>query len=163
MNKIKLAVASLAAVAAVVGAFQRPSSADAHCHNVVGNISVKVRATNCTSPVGLCTSGTIDSTYLHGTTSYVTAALIPAAQPGDSAYYGTLTLTTAQGTLTLQDSGVLSFGGGQFSEYANVISGTGAFAGATGTLFMGGFMPADRSGFDGSMQGQICNVAYDGD
>jgi len=67
-----------------------------------------------------------------------------APNPGATlSYSGVLQITTAHGILKMRDSGILdgSAGtptGGFFSSFDQVLSGTEKYAGATGSLFIGG-------------------------
>ncbi len=169
MNLLKVLVIGLTVAGLTVGVHQRRSAASPHCHTVNQRISTSFDSTNCTSPVGLCTAGAIQGSVLNGTTHYITEAMTPAATaPGDEpvwfSYAGLLTVTTPRGTVTLNDKGELAYqASGPFAELAPIGSGTGDFAQATGTLFISGFVTADASGFDGTIQGQICGIDGDGD
>lgn len=98
------------------------------------------------SPIGLCTSGTIAGNQgLNGSTFFTgdSAAAGPATAPNPAAtisYSGKLEIFTARGTLVTRDTGIFDQATGVFSSFDVVDSedSTGRFAGATGTLFIGG-------------------------
>jgi hypothetical protein len=162
ISKISL----MTAVIALVGgtAARRSSAAHVTCHEVHGTIDTAFSGGPCESATGLCTAGTITRAgRLEGTTSYKLDVLAASARPEASSYAGVLTLTTNQGTLTLDDTGMVDFGGGVFTEYQTVVGGTGRFAGATGTLFASGFLTADRTGFGGPISGTLCTSEDDGE
>lgn len=99
-----------------------------------------------TSPIGLCTSGTIDGNQgLNGSTFFTgdSAAPGPPTAPNPAwtiSYSGTLEITTAHGTLVTRDTGIFDQLTGVFSSFDVVdsVNSSGKFAGATGTLFIGG-------------------------
>lgn len=119
------------------------------CKQVSAQIISSLTKTGCTSPVGLCTAGTIDGNRgLDGSTFFTVDSTAPGPSTAANAaatisYSGVLKVTTEQGTVTFRDSGLLdgSTGtapGGFFSSFDIVIDGTGKFQGATGDLFIGG-------------------------
>lgn len=99
-----------------------------------------------TSPIGLCTSGTIEGNHgLHGSTSFTadSAAPGPGTAPNAAAtisYSGVLEIATAHGMLVTRDTGIFDQATGVFSSFDVVDSddSTGQYAGATGTLFTAG-------------------------
>jgi hypothetical protein len=113
----------------------------------------------CTSPIGLCTEGTIPYGLLAGTTRFTVLAL----DPGDSAdlllYTGALVITTSRGVLTIQDRGVLNATNGNFFEIDQIVAGTGAFTNGTGTLFAWG--TSTPTSFAGRIFGWICGLPED--
>ena len=152
-------------MAGVVATAANPSSADADasCQDVHGRIVAQVTTENCDSAVFLCTQGTITgSGPLNGASFFTTLALAPGAGlsplvPATTlSYTGDLVITTKRGTLTLRDVGLADFAGAVFTELDYVTSGTGKFAGATGTWFISGFVTGGGTGFDGDFDGQLC-------
>lgn len=168
MKLVKSLGIGLIAAGLAVGVHQRRSVASPHCHAVKGTISSSIAPTGCTSPVGLCTAGTITDGALGGSSYYVAGGLAPApTMSGDSgsflSYTGTLTITTNRGSLTLEDKGIVNFvPSGSFTEFDHVVAGTGAFANATGTVFFSGLVNATGSGLDAALSGQICGIDHDG-
>jgi hypothetical protein len=164
MNHLKTVGIAMLAAGLTVGIFQRRGAASPHCHKVKGQISVTFSIDGCTSPVGLCTQGQITGGILAGPTQYVTASLAEGAISPDQAgywmsYAGALTVTARRGTIVFHDNGVLDYAAsGPFTELNQAVGGTGAFAGATGTVFMSGLIRPDASGFDGVVKGQLCGI-----
>src|SRR5437016_2810424 len=76
-----------------------------------------------TSPIGLCTSGTIQGNQgLNGTTYFTgdSAAPGPSTAPNPTAtisYSGSLVITTTHGTLTMRDTGIFDQATGVFSSF----------------------------------------------
>ena len=133
------------------------------CIPIQANIEARFVTENCMSPVGLCTAGKITKGgLLNGTTEFTAlgiavAAGMPGIEPDTTlSYHGVLTITTKHGTLEISDVGVFDQVTGVFSELDRVVSGTGRFEDASGTLFIYGDAFADDSGFTGSIAGQVC-------
>ena len=100
------------------------------------------------------TAGVIRSGLLRGTTEF--SGTFTDAQ-GD--YVGTLVITTAHGTVTLQDQGHLNFTTGEFTDQLTVTGGTGRFAGSTGTLSDHGFVNFQTGSLaTDCFTGQVCLV-----
>jgi len=113
-------------------------------------------APGCTSPVGVCTAGNVTSENLQGTTWFSASTTQPGSPPGLDFYTGDLVITTADGTVTLHDYGVLNSSSGLYFEVQEVTSGTGAQAGKTGMLVSQG--TATSSGFKGTLSGSFCEM-----
>jgi hypothetical protein len=111
---------------------------------------------SCTSPVGVCTAGNVTSANLKGTTWFTALSSQPSSPPGVASYAGDLVITTADGTVTLRDSGLLNSSSGQYVELQEVTSGTGVYLGATGMLVSQGI--ATATGFEGTLSGSFCAV-----
>ena len=111
---------------------------------------------SCTSPVGVCTAGNVTSANLKGTTWFTALSTQPSSPPGVASYAGDLVITTADGTVTLRDSGLLNSNSGHYVEVQEVTSGTGAYLTATGTLVSEGI--ATATGFEGTLGGSFCEV-----
>jgi hypothetical protein len=101
----------------------------------------------------ICFTGTVGPPRLHWTSFFTLQTMQMSAN--ETLYAGKFVLTTPSGSVTLQDSGVLT-AMGKFFEIQNVVpgSGTGAFEGATGMLTSQG--RAMGSGFAGRLTGTIC-------
>lgn len=110
----------------------------------VGNFSsVAVSGPDCISPVGICTAGELTG-GLKGTFSFTGTNLIPTTDTpttGVLLYTGDLVLTTKDGQLFCKDAGAFqTTGAGAVSSVCVIVSGTGGFTGATGTIqFVGTF------------------------
>lgn len=141
---------------------------DTACFPVLGTIRVSMATTNCTSPVGFCTTGTFRSGYISGTTSYRATGLggapvgeasivTPPSEPATTwSYAGDLTITTRIGTVVFHDVGVVDTAAGTFTEIDRPTSGTGALEGVTGRLFMSGDVTGGGTGFEGQVTGRLC-------
>lgn len=98
----------------------------------------------CTSPVGICTLGTLDGQHPE-TYYFVMDYLFPAGdptQPNKFLYGGHSVITRVHGgaTLVSQDTGVLYFDGvlNPFVTTVNVVGGTKQYADATGQFVAAG-------------------------
>lgn len=121
--------------------------------------------TNCTtSPVGLCTAGTIsDAGILDGTTTFVAFDVAPSAgmpsnEPKENlSYSGQLTIVAGNGTLVTNDLGVLDVKHLAFTEIERPASGTGIFANpGTSVFFISGSIVDNGTGFQGDLSGTVC-------
>jgi hypothetical protein len=110
----------------------------------------------CTSPVGVCTSGSIASGDLAGTTQFTALTIDPGPSPELLVYTGDLLITTATGTVTFHDTGLLNSATGYYIEMQEVVSGTGAYDQQSGMLMSQGI--ATATGFAGDLYGSICAV-----
>ena len=138
------------------------NGADGECVSIRAPIVTTFFLDGCTierSPFQLCTEGTIPSGPLAGTTQFRVLSLGPGDPPELLLYGGELVITTPDGTLTIQDSGVLNTLDGTFFEIEQMIAGTGSFADHAGTLFAQG--TSTPTGFEGTLSGQICRVSKD--
>ena len=133
------------------------------CRPVHGTIH-SVFASNCASPVGLCTAGTIsDAGILDGTTTFVALGVAPSAgmpsnEPKENlSYSGQLTITASNGTLVTRDLGVLDVKHFAFTEIERPDSGTGIFANpGTSVFFISGSIVDNGTGFQGDLSGTVC-------
>lgn len=132
--------------------------ADPDCKKVRAEIISFATTTDCASPIGLCTAGTIDGNQgLDGTTRFtaLTAAPFHGEPPTTLAVTGTLDISTAKGTLSTSDVFNFDTARGVFSSIERITGGTGRYAGASGTLFIGGVVQADGS-FRSEVSGTLC-------
>ena len=145
----------------------KPSQAldGTRCIPIRATIEARLFTTGCLSPVGLCTAGEItEGGLLNGTTEFTAlgigvAAGMPGIEPDATlSYHGTLIVTTKYGTLEISDVGVFDQVVGVFSELDRVVSGTGRFERANGTLFIYGDAFPDGTGFLGTIKGRLCLV-----
>ena len=134
-----------------------PSAAGANqCAPVRTNIvTTYSMGPDCASPVGVCTTGSIASGKLAGTTHYTALTITPGPSPDLLFYTGELVVTTSAGTLTLRDFGLLNPVTARFYEVQQIVSGTGAYAGLRGTLTSQGV--STPTGFQGTLSGPVCN------
>lgn len=161
-----LAMASLLALLFVTPRViaQDPSE---RCYRVHARIHAMFSSTGCTSPVGMCTQGTL-SGFPSGSTRFEalglggapvgeTSIVTPPAEPGTTwSYRGNLVYRTLLGEIQLEDVGVLDTVAGTFSELQRVVGGTGSFENATGDLFSYGHTTPAGDGFDGAVRGEVC-------
>jgi sugar lactone lactonase YvrE len=103
------------------------------------------------------TEATIHSGLLRGTTE--AAFSITGGTATTISFEGELTFTTRRrGTLTLELAGTLDLATGEFASVGPVVSGTGQFAGAVGTISLDGVQDlADLAGsFTEIVTGEVC-------
>src|SRR5882672_5866865 len=143
--------------AAVMVLLAGSGATDSTCVVVHAAITTAYSMTpSCTSPVGVCTAGNVTSANLKGTTWFTALSSQPSSPPGVASYTGDLVITTADGTVTLRDSGLLNSSSGHYFELQEVTSGTGAYLRATGMLVSQGI--ATATGFEGTLSGSFCEV-----
>src|SRR5215831_17764695 len=135
-NKFVLMALAFAGVAGVAAAMMLAATPPpVACRPVHGTIHSVFTTQNCTSPVGLCTVGTItDAGLLDGTTTFTALAVAPSAgllavEPSANlSYSGQLTIVASNGTLVTKDLGVLDANHLAFTEIERPALGTGIFA-----------------------------------
>jgi hypothetical protein len=165
MHKQRVLLLTLLILVAV-GALTRTVRADESCQPVHGTIKSVFTAQNCTSPVGLCTVGTITGAGpLDGTTTFVALGVVPSAglptvEPtANLSYSGQLTIDTANGTLVTHDLGVLDAPHLSFTELERPASGTGVFANPSSVVFfISGSIVNNGQGFQGNLSGIVCTT-----
>jgi hypothetical protein len=120
----RIGMVSIMALAAF-GIGVRSVHADGSCNPVHGTINSVFSSQNCTSPVGLCTVGTITGAgALDGTTTFTALGVAPSAGlptvelAANLSYSGQLTIVTADGTLVTRDLGVLDARSSGWGEHA---------------------------------------------
>ena len=135
------------------------------CRPVHGTIHSVFTTQNCTSPVGLCTVGTIsDAGILDGATTFTALGVAPSAgipggvePPANLSYSGQLTIAASNGTLITHDLGVLDASHLAFTEIERPFSGTGIFANPVSSVFfISGSIVDNRNGFQGDLTGTVC-------
>ena len=120
------------------------------------------RTDGCPSPIGFCSTAEIDSGLLKGTKDFTALAAGPGAGLGGAepettvSYVGPVVISTDAGTLDVSFVGVLDTANAVFSEVGRVTGGTGAFAGASGILFVHGTVSGEGTQFDSVLTGTIC-------
>jgi hypothetical protein len=120
--------------------------------------SVAVSATECASPIGLCTAGTIKG-GLDGTFEFVGTTLsqsVDTPTTGVVFYTGDIVFHLKAGDLLAKDAGALgTTGAGDVADVITIVGGTGGLAGATGTLRNQGVF-TQAAGGSGEYTGQVC-------
>jgi len=133
------------------------------CRAVQGYFNlVEVGGAECTSPVGVCTKGNFGGDLRGGYYSPFFTVTETAETPNTGVVLFTAQTVianarvgTRSGKLVLSEGGAYSTSDGAFGQLFTVSSGTGALAGATGTLRgMGTYLPA--SGGTAVYSGTIC-------
>jgi hypothetical protein len=82
------------------------------------------------------------------------SAGMPDAEPASTLSFDTIyTITTDDGSVSFNDTGVFDGAAGLFAERMVVISGTGVFSRATGHLF---FTGTGTTSFSADVTGEIC-------
>lgn len=145
--------ASMAAIALLAACAKPVDGCNAVQTAIVTSYS---QGPGCASPVGVCTSGNIAYGDLGGTTQFTATTMGPGPSPDTVLYSGDLVITTASGTVTLLDHGLLDSTTGYYIEMQQVVSGTGAYDQHTGMLISQG--TASQTGFEGQLNGSICPV-----
>jgi hypothetical protein len=165
MNKLSMVAA--ACLIATASSHSAPVLAHAskRCHDIDADFTSQLTAEGCTSPLGLCASGSIKHDALIKGPMFVTIndaapnAGMPASEPASVlSVSGERTLTPLRGgTLTLHVVGIGIFGASleMYDELNLITGGTGRFAGATGTLHVAG-RATSASTFEGEMTGKVC-------
>src|SRR4051812_7178751 len=164
MGTFKSSIGRSAVLAAglLVSGFALNAARADECAKVHGTLSSTFYAQDCTSPVGVCTGGSIvHGGLLNGSDNFVATSLTPTDVPGTFNYTGVLDVTTKHGTVTLAVSGTINWATGAFTENDQISGGTGLFSGATGMVTATGGLKQDGSGFISQLGGSLC-VADDG-
>jgi hypothetical protein len=148
-----LAVAAIPALAAPA----KPAAAEkaGDCDQIHAVIIDAQVTDGCTSPNKFCAAGVVIGDHgLIGKTYFITDSAIvgPPTRPGSIAASGILVYTTSRGTLTARESG-LSLGA-YFSNFDEILSGTGDFAGATGHFWLAGQQVQNH--FETNVTGVLC-------
>jgi hypothetical protein len=121
----------------------------------------------CTSPVGICTVGKVDSSdpSLAGATWFFTSlgtapsAGLPATlQPASLlSYAGSVVVTTARdGTFTTSNAGVYDTTVGAFSQLDRITGGTGKFTESKNRLIFITAIGGGDAGFTSYVRGELC-------
>jgi hypothetical protein len=141
----------------------RSVNAENRCHRVHGKIHSLFTSTNCTSPVGLCTAGTITGGgELDSATTFLALDAAPSAgmasvEPAANlSYSGKLTVVAKRGTLMINDLGALDAAGLAFTEMERPSSGTGVFVNPSNDFFISGAITDEGQGFTGEIYGMLC-------
>lgn len=156
VRKFAVAVACGAVVAGGASAWAS-SRARPKCVKVNGTLASALSTGDCSSPVGICTSGEFTGDgLLNGPITFTGDSIGPASPaeaPTTLVYSGILTIYAKQGTLTLRDTGIFDTGNGLVAARDLVLGGTGIFEGATGYIFFNG---RGTTSFVHEASGEIC-------
>lgn len=140
--------------------------ADISCKNFEATILLRATEEGCTSPVHLCTTGTVESSdpSLAGATWFFTAlataeaAGLPTSLPLTVlSYAGSVVVTTPRdGTFTTSNAGVYDTDAGAFSQLDRITSGTGKFTDAKDRLIFTTATGGGEAGFKSYVRGELC-------
>lgn len=137
----RLAIVCLSVIALLHSSHPGLVQAQTRPVNVTGRFTTQqFGGENCPSPVGICSAGTVTGT-LNGTVSVVilTAGNALDAQGNPLfTYTATITMATDKGNLSGVVAGQVSTGTGRLISAIRINSGTGDYAGRTGTLIVFG-------------------------
>lgn len=155
--KKMISIASLALVlgTSYLAASGRTATAQPRCTPVKARIADAVAPAGCTSPVGLCTAGTVAGGILHGTLAATVQATAPGATPGTLSLDAVDTFTTGDGSITFHFSGLFDPADGVVTFFGQAPVGTGRFAGATGRIYVNGAATSPTT-FASDVSGEIC-------
>lgn len=114
-----------------------------------------------TSPLGLCSAGTLRGFPWANTRFRATNAAYSAGMPDTEAqstlsYTGELEVRDRWGTITFKDVGLNDSASAVFSEIARVSSATGVYKGYSGTLHITGHSEEGGLRFQGEVRGKLC-------
>lgn len=136
------------------------------CRDFEATILLHTAKEGCTSPIDLCTKGTVESSdpSLAGATWFFTAlgtaeaAGLPASlQASMLSYAGSVVVTTARdGTFTTSNAGVYDTAAGAFTQLDRVTAGTGKFTDAKGRLIFTTATGGGDKGFTSHVRGELC-------
>lgn len=130
------------------------------CSYVWGLFS-SVPATDCTSPVGICTDGRLYG-WLNGDYDFVMAQMVAPnddSVPTVTFFTGSSLITTKHGMLVGTDTGALDLnpiGDGAFSTLLTITDGTDHYEGASGHLQIRGNLDFTTGAARGDYTGRIC-------
>ena len=146
-----------------------PGRAAVSCRGFEATVLLHATKEGCTSPVGLCTKGTVESSdpSLAGATWFFSA--LGDRRGGGAAsrcrlapatllpYAGSVVVTTPRdGTFKTSNAGVFDTAAGAFSQLDRVAGGTGRFAGAEGRHFFTTAAGGGDAGFKSHVRGELC-------
>ncbi len=122
----------------------------------------------CTSPVGLCTHGALagDFPAIYDFEFLTIESAGDPTDPTEFVYTGHSTVTTPQGVIHTNDSGVIhltSDGVGEpFVTTASIATGTERYVGAAGVFVATGTLNMTTGHSVGSFIGHVCRARHDG-
>ncbi len=166
--RLACALASGAAVFGSAGALRADD--DDRCRFVDGPFSSDlVDPPVCKSPVGLCTHGQLEGDFpaIYDFTFSTLESAGDPTDPTEFVYTGHSTVTTPQGVLSTDDSGVIHISDpaappmstpSPFVTTPSVASGTGRYVGATGAFVATGTLTFATGHATGRFIGQVCRA-----
>ena len=140
------------------------------CRNFEGTILLHMTKEGCTSPVGICTVGKVESSdpSVAGANWFFTslgtapsAGLPGTLQPVSMlSYAGSVVVTTLRdGTFTTSNAGVYDTTAGAFSQLDRITSGTGKFTESKDRLIFITATGGGDAGFKSYVRGELCLTA----
>jgi hypothetical protein len=156
---MRLRFAAAAALAAVA-TFPLASTAK-DCEDVAGPFSA-VPPAACSSPVGICTHGTLTG-GLPSTYDFVADSETVAFPIASLTGHSTITLDQGGAVLVGQDTSSLSLVTGAFTTTVHVVGGTHQYKRASGTIVAVGVFDFTTGATAGSYTGTICKHKEDED
>jgi hypothetical protein len=143
-----------------------PSFAADNCRSVDATLLLHMAPDGCTSPVKVCTKGTVVSgdPSLTGATWFFSMqgnapsiGLPESIEPASTLSYagGVVVTTQHDGTFSTKNIGVYDTAIGAFSQLDRIVEGTARFANAKGHLFVSGTGNAE-AGFKSTVRGEVC-------
>jgi hypothetical protein len=157
MKSVVIVGLLLAAVPPGLSARERRRAECKSIHATLGEQQVRE-----VCPSTFCATGTLDGNHgVNGPTHFVldSSAPAPSTAPVVSvAYSGLFEIAAPDGSLTLRETGVNTprpGGGRNIAGVASVVSGSGRFAGATGTIFFNGINVIPGV-FSTDVSGELC-------
>ncbi|MBI3943667.1 MAG: hypothetical protein HY326_11695 [Chloroflexi bacterium] len=135
------------------------ASAAQSCQKISGKFTLQpVSGPACTSPVGICATGSYKGDVA-GTSSFTGTSVIPTADTPTTAAVlltGDNLFHTKGGDLLTKDAIVLrTTGAGEFAEVDTIVGGTGKWAGASGAFQATGTFTSAAGG-EGEYRGEVC-------
>jgi len=129
------------------------------CIPVKGRLVTSWTTESCSSPLGLCTVGSVQGGPLHGAKAFFTVTAIgptpeDPAQENSLAYSGPLVLETRRATLTVETMGLFDKSNALTTSQSRALTGGGSLQNGSGFLYTLGV--ATATGFDSRLQGKVC-------
>ena len=162
IRKLMRRMTTLAITGATIFLMSSRADAAGACIPVAGTFTINpVPPAECTSAVGICGkgsfSGALRGDYFSPFTSIVPTADTPSTNvvlfTADTTLHARL--STLTGDIAFKEGGAFHVAGeGEFSELFSVVSGTGAFAGASGQIYGNG--TAVNGAGVGAYFGKVC-------
>ena len=157
-----LSLSALAVLTGIAAAQAAPS-----CRAFEATVLLRATKEGCTSPVGLCTAGTVESgdpslsgaTWFFTTSGTAPSAGLPVTlQPVSMlSYAGSVVVTTPRdGTFTTSNAGVYDTAAGAFVQLDRITGGTGKLAGAVDRHIVTTATGGGDAGIKADVRGELC-------
>jgi hypothetical protein len=155
MNVVKSALLAMLAASALVAI---PATAG-NCKKIHADLDEIQSTQGCNPGLSSCFLGEVDGNHgLRGVTHFAADSAVstsPSTSPNFIIYSGPFEYRTRRGNITVRETGVTTRGSeGVVTAYQEIVSGTGAFAGATGHFFVSGQKTGGT--VDTFVNGEIC-------